>query len=116
MTKLKNKLLIILLTIASVCSCVIAGYALNKKTLKANASTETPSLTIVSNNLSYKDSIYMIYAVGYDGFDKTQNEIKMLFWEDIQQEYTLGTEKYTASNKEYCNRNYKSTKQISVFF
>ena len=101
MTKLKNKLLIILLTIASVLCCVIAGNAIPQKTLKANASTETPSLTIISNNLSYKDSIYMIYAVSYNGFDKTQNEIKMLFWEDIQQEYTLGTEKYTASNKGY---------------
>ena len=101
MTKLKNKLLIILLTIASVFSCVLAGYALNKKTFKANASTETLSLAIVSNNLSYADSIYMIYAVSYNGFDKTQNEIKMLFWEEIQEEYTLGTESYTSSNKGY---------------
>ncbi len=50
-----------------------------------------PSITIESKNLSYSDSIYILYAVSFDDFDESQNEVKMLFWDGAQSEYTVDT-------------------------
>ncbi len=55
-------------------------------------SETAPTLTIESNNLSYSESIYMLYAVSNEGFDRTQKQIQLLFWEKAQEEYTYGTQ------------------------
>ena len=49
------------------------------------------TIEIVSKNLSYADSVYILYAVNWDGFDESQNEVKMLFWNEAQTEYTVET-------------------------
>ncbi len=49
------------------------------------------SIEIVSKNLSYADSVYILYAVSWSGFDESQNEVKMLFWNESQTEYTEET-------------------------
>ena len=59
----------------------------------------TPSITIESKNLSYSDSIYILYAVSNEGFDRSQSEIQMLFWNEPQDEYILGTQDYVASTE-----------------
>ena len=47
------------------------------------------SIEIVAKNVSYSDSIYILYAVDFAGFDESQNEVKMLFWDSLQTEYTV---------------------------
>ena len=56
-----------------------------------------PELSFAAHNLSYSDSVYILYAVANEGFDRTDYEIKMLFWTDVQEDYALGTEKYSTA-------------------
>ncbi|MBR2647137.1 MAG: leucine-rich repeat domain-containing protein [Clostridia bacterium] len=77
---------------------VLGGIAAQpKKAVKAETA-ETPTLTVVSNNLSYSESIYLLYAVGGSGFDRETDRIQMLFWEEPQAEYTYGTQKYVSTS------------------
>jgi len=77
--------------------CIAALLALTL-TLCLGAEAPTPTLTVQSQNLSYSDSVYMLYAVSHTGFDRETNEIEMLFWSTPQKEYLLGTEEYRVSN------------------
>jgi len=63
---------------------------------RGNASSVTQSegaysIEIVAKNVSYADSVYILYAVAFDGFDESQNEVQMLFWDSLQTEYTVET-------------------------
>ena len=79
--------------------CVLGASSLKMdKPEIAMAENTPPSLTIEAKNVSYADSIYILYAVSNDGFDRNVNEIQMLFWETPQTEYKVGTESYKASN------------------
>ena len=82
--------------------CVLFGVSLTKRNEKAQAATgNSVTLTIQSNNLSYSDCIYMLYAVSVEGVDFTQNPIKMLFWESAkasQDEYAFGTQAYSVTS------------------
>ena len=80
----------------------IVAVCLTVFTVRSNASdesiTSTPKLEMVAQNLSYSDSLYILYAINNEGFDRTKHEIKMLFWEEAQESYALGTEKYSVTN------------------
>ena len=94
---LKSKLFTMLAALLMAFCCVLGVIALgNKKTAHAEEAVVTPTVEIVSNNLSYSESIYILYAVNSDGFDRNEYQVKMLFWEESQDEYVLGTEKYVA--------------------
>ena len=101
-TVLKNKVLV-LLSAFIMLFCGVIGVAFfkaeNRIQAKADKPTSAPTLTIESNNVSYSDSIYILYAVSHDGFDGANNEIKMLFWEEVQEDYVVGTEQYRATNE-----------------
>ena len=94
--KKKTTLLTLAMALTAV-GCAVTGASLC--TEWAAADTQTPTLEVVSQNLSYSDSVYILYAVGNEGFDRTENEIKMLFWEQPQEKYTLGTESYASTNE-----------------
>ena len=97
MNKLKSKLLVLLSAMVMMFCSIIGVNALQpQKTV--NASTATPTLTVESNNVSYAESIYILYAVSHDGFDRNEHPIKMLFWEEVQEEYVIGTEKYAKTD------------------
>ena len=89
MKTLKNKLCILFSAILAVACGVFGVSALQPQKAEAEA---TPAVTIESNNLSYSDSLYLIYAVSNEGFDRKQNQIQLLFWEEPQEEYTYGTQ------------------------
>lgn len=106
---LKTKLFIAILACAT---AVSAGgiFAMNQETgfVAANAETSegveetTPagagySMQIVSKNVSYSEALYIIYAVGNEGFDRRENPITMLFWDEEQESYSVGTESYATS-------------------
>ena len=57
----------------------------------------TINLTIEAKNVSYSDSLYIAYAVSTEGFDTATCAVKMLFWDEFQDSYELGTENYQAS-------------------
>ena len=57
-----------------------------------SVSAEDVALSIESNNLSYADSTFILYAVSNVGFDRTQCPISLLFWDKPQTNYTLGSE------------------------
>ena len=84
-------LAVLLLTFSAITATVL--FATNE-----SGSDVTPSLETVSYNLSYSDSVYILYAIANDGFDREEHEIKLLFWEEPQADYVLGTETYSASN------------------
>lgn len=106
---LKTKLFMGLLACAMTASaCGI--WAMNEKTdfVTANAETAegveetTPagagySMKIVSKNVSYSESLYIVYAVSNEGFDRIENPITMLFWNEAQENYSAGTEDYATS-------------------
>lgn len=60
-----------------------------------NVSAEDVALNIESNNLSYSDTTYILYAVSNVGFDRSQFPVSLLFWDQPQNEYVLGTENYS---------------------
>lgn len=92
--KLKTKLLACLTTVACAAAAfgvwAQAGFAMHAE---ANAEeTVAPiTLTIESNNVSYSDSVYVLYAVSVEGVDVATANIKMAFWDETQ----------TESNPEY---------------
>ena len=61
--------------------------------------TTLPSLNIYKKNVSYSSETYILYAISYENFDATANNIKMLFWDSVQDEYIKGTEKYEVNSK-----------------
>ena len=87
MKQLKKVMFSLLVIIMLLCTFII------KTEVKAQTSTE-PQLTVYKNNVSYKDSVYFMYAVSYENIDITQYDIQLLFWNTKQDTYTKGTEKY----------------------
>ena len=69
----------------------------NNKQVKATETTTTPSVEILKNNVSYSDSIYILYAVACEGFETNKYEVSLLFWESSQESYLKGTEAYVSS-------------------
>ncbi len=111
-TIFKNKLLIGAMFALMACSSAIGVYAFTNNVLPTanaeaaqteNAQTNTPNpsvtLSIESNNVSYSDSIYILYAVSNDGFDRAQYPIQMLFWDEVSETYAYGTQDYVATDK-----------------
>ena len=104
-TFFKKKLILILSTFVLALCCIFGAAPI---TVKETASAETTStLTIESNNLSYADSLHLLYAVSNEGFDRTQNEIKMLFWEEAQEDYAYGTQTSIATDSGFATVNEK---------
>lgn len=65
-----------------------------------SVSAQDVALNIESNNLSYGDSTFILYAVSNLGFDRDQFPISMLFWNQPQKslnDYTLGSENYSTA-------------------
>jgi len=56
--------------------------------------TTLPSINIYKKNVSYSSETYMMFAVNNTNFDANENNIKMLFWNSLQDSYTKGTESY----------------------
>ncbi len=90
--KLITSVLLSLLIIGTV---FVAAYAVKEPETVIPSEVE---MEIVANNVSYSDSLYILYAVKNEGFDRTQHEIKMLFWDEARESYALGTEKYSVTN------------------
>lgn len=65
----------------------------------AEITQATPKMEIISQNVSYSESVYILYAVSNEGFDRNTNEIKMLFWETPQENYDVTTATYVAEDK-----------------
>ena len=61
----------------------VAGLAIGQ-------SEDTPEMSIVANNLSFSDSVYIKYAVAYENVSDVEN-VKLLVWQDGNGEYTLET-------------------------
>lgn len=91
--KIKSKALSVLILTFVLAICGFCATLTVSKT-KAEKIESQVMLNIEAKNLSYQDSIYVIYAVSSEGFDKEEDFIKMLFWEETQTEYVLGTEDY----------------------
>ena len=96
-SNVKKKALIALMTLGT----VFCGVALSDSGRGASVEAEpqTPTLEIISHNVSYSDSIYILYAVENGGFDRTEHAIEMLFWDNLQEEYVVGTESYSTEQK-----------------
>ena len=107
-TLFKNKLFVLLSAVIML-FCGIFGVKLLTPSNNANADEPgSPTLTIQSNNLSYADSFYILYAVSNDGFDRNEHTIKLLFWNELQDDYLLGTEKYAVTSNQTTTLNGKS--------
>ena len=88
------------ITMAIAVVCGALGFTFNAHKVKAEEAIETPALTVVANNVSYSDSVYILYAIGNSGFDRTQHQIQMLFWDEPQVDYAVGTETYAVTTND----------------
>ena len=91
-SKIKTKILIFLSAVLFA-FCGVLGVSFISNNEQAKAETGSPVLTIEKRNLSYSESVYILYAVSHEGFDRNQHQVKMLFWEAVQEEYTVDTAK-----------------------
>ena len=96
---LKSKLFVWFSAFIAALCFMLGVTSLQKSKALAETSNEEVTLEIVSNNLSNDDATYILYAVANSGFDKTQNEITMLFWTELQDTYVKGTEAYVSTTK-----------------
>lgn len=85
----------------------------SKEQVKAEEANTTTSLEILKNNVSYSDSIYILYAVSYEGFEYNKYTVEMLFWNSPQSTYLKGTEDGVGTQKGKTNIN---GKQCLVFY
>ena len=53
----------------------------------AASAEDTPALKIEAANLSFDDSVYVLYAVSHEGI--SAESITMLFWSEPQADLTL---------------------------
>lgn len=90
----KKRFFVMLAVALLICSAVTATVLF----AAGDASELEPKLEVVSYNLSYSDSVYILYAIANEGFDREEYEIKMLFWNEAQDDYVLGTESYSVTN------------------
>ena len=56
-----------------------------------SAGLNEPELDIIATNLSFRDSVYIKYAVSFKDIS-SMDDIELLIWRDPQEDYTLGTE------------------------
>jgi hypothetical protein len=82
---MKKKILILTLILATL-AAIFSLVAL------ATDTPEEPALKIEATNLSFEDSVFVLYAVSHEGI--AYDDIQMLFWTEAQDEYTIGTEAY----------------------
>lgn len=79
-----------------------AGISAFTETKTATATTETPILEIYKKNLSFKESIYILYAIDAQNV-ATTDEFGLLVWNTPQESYeyetatAVVTDKYTAT-------------------
>jgi len=84
--------------LGAVASTYNARMMMNRSVALLSSGEETQteiSLNIESNSVSYSDSVYLLYAVSFENVD--YQNIKMLFWDEPQDDYILSTEKYQVS-------------------
>ena len=83
--KFGKRLLTVGLTVLMILSAVIL------LTVMAGAEEAQPALRVAYCNLSYKDNVYIKYAVKADNVVDV-NDVKLLIWINPQTEYVLGTQ------------------------
>jgi len=76
-----------------------AEKSVNTIRARAETTATTPQIEIISQNVSYADSIYILYAVSNEGFDRNTHEIHMLFWDTPQTNYDVHTAKYERTDE-----------------
>jgi competence protein ComEC len=76
--------------------CLFSPHGESVKTARADSTSVESiiSLDIESNNLSYADSTFILYAVSHDGFAREEQPLKMLFWKTPQVDYSFGSQDY----------------------
>ncbi len=75
-------------------SLIFLGISLfnNNTKIKAVESKLNPKIEIYKNNISYSSEIYILYAVSYEDINIKDNEIELLFFDELQEEYIKGHE------------------------
>ena len=97
-----KKLRVVLIAVLSALMLLSAGLIVGNN-LKAKADDLTPTLTNYAKNLSFNDSVYVMYAIKTENVKDT-DELGMLVWTEAPEEYTYGTHK-TKLTPEYQNVN-----------
>ena len=83
----KIALLSALVVLLSVCVSIFA-YQITPVKAEAAENTEEPQITLVGANVSFKDSVNIVYAAAVKGYDYTKYKTKLLVWKTPQAEYT----------------------------
>lgn len=108
MTTISKKSFITFLFAVLFACCFVLGITTTKEQAHAQEIDPNVSLAIESNNVAYADSVYILYAVSNEGFDRKDYDVKLLFWTELQDEYVYGTHEYEGQNKGKVNVNDKS--------
>ena len=94
MKEIKKITMLVLLFVLS----FITVSTLSSKDIEVKAES-TPTLSIYKNNVSYASELYILYAVSYEGIDVNANEVQLLFFDSVQNEYIKGKELYYATSE-----------------
>lgn len=68
----------------------VGGAFLATNETKATAEDATPTLTFKAGNVNFGDDVHTLFAV--DAQNVGEAEVKVLLWNSVQAEYTVGTE------------------------
>jgi len=100
--------------------CLLGGWLFSPRgqavqSARADSALAESAITldIESNNLSYADSTFILYAVSHDGFDRAQQSLKMLFWNAPQVDYSFGSQNYAVETYKTATVN---GKDCAVFY
>ncbi|MBP3376302.1 MAG: hypothetical protein J6L83_06015 [Clostridia bacterium] len=91
--KMRNKKILFaaIISVIVVCATLLVGVF----AFTGNVA-QSPTLEIVGKNLSFRDSVYLKYAVSAENVDDIDS-VKLLVWLEPQEEYILGTQDHILS-------------------
>ena len=98
MKKSLFKLFFVMLFLLTISFTIVFNNNNSVKADEIEEETVEPSLNIYKKNISYSSEIYIMYAVSYEGIDTSVNPVKMLFFDNIQDEYTPSTASYVVDS------------------
>ena len=93
----KRSLIAVFCAVIGLSLLVAAGTASNVNAGDDFSDVTDPSMEIYGYNVSYADSVYLIYAVRSEGFDTQKHPVRLLVWTGLPEggEYVYGTETYS---------------------
>lgn len=87
------KLLFFGLVVFTITLSILLINQKNNNVIKAT-DVENPAIAVHKKNIAYSGEIHIVYAISYEGFNPESYPVKMLFYNEVQDEYTKDNASY----------------------